>query len=521
MRRPLSSRDVNFRRLATTLVTDLGLLTAATLGVIVLEEWLGLQGGSAVYLLAVALVAYLQGSWAAIGTAIGAFLVYNFLFIEPRFTFQVASGQGLLTLATLLALGTGIGRLTGLLRDHARESDRREREARSLFAVTRAIATARRTVEALPAVVERIADETGMQRVWIGLGPTVAQERTHADSQPAEAPVRIGPHQILNRTDHEDRSSWVRLSSPAVAAAARPGGPTLYRVELRADADVAGSLWAARDPDIGPPTLEETRLMAVAADQVGQGLLRDRLAEQATELEVTRRSDELKAALLDSVSHDLRTPLGTIRAAAGNLADSTISWEPGDREAMAREIDAEAERLARLVGDLLDMSRIEGGALQPRCEPIPIADVVLPPLQRARAQIGERQLEVDLPDDLPPVDVDPVLIDQVITNLLENAERHGGPGSPIRISARSEGEIVLLRVEDGGPGVPEASLPRLFEKFYRVPQTRDSARRGSGLGLALVKGLTEAMGGSVSIGRSTLGGLSMDLRLRAAEHSAP
>ena len=260
--------------------------------------------------------------------------------------------------------------------------------------------------------------------------------------------------------------------------------------------------------------------MAAAADQVGQGLLRDRLAEQATELEVTRRSEELKAALLDSVSHDLRTPLGSIRAAAGSLADSSISWEPGDREAMAREIDAEAERLARLVGDLLDMSRIEGGALQPRCEPILIADVVLPALQRLPSQIGARQLDVDIPDDLPPVDVDPVLIDQVITNLLENAERHGGPGSPIRISARSKGELVLLRVEDGGPGVPEASLPRLFEKFYRVPQARDSARRGSGLGLALVKGLTEAMGGSVSAGRSALGGLSMEVRLRAAERSA-
>jgi two-component system sensor histidine kinase KdpD len=520
MRRPVSTLQVNWLRLATTLLTDLGLLAAATLGVIVLEEWLGLQGGSAVYLLAVALVAYLQGSWAAISTAIGAFLAYNFLFIEPRFTFRVASGQGLLTLATLLALGTGIGRLTGLLRDRARESDRREREARSLFAVSRAIATVRRTLDALPAVVERIAAETGMRRVWIGLGPTVAQERTQADSQPAEAPIRIGPHQILSRGDHEDRSAWVRLSPPSSITAARPGAPTLHRVELRIDAEVIGSLWAARDPDLGPPTLEETRLMAVAADQVGQGLLRDRLAEQATELEVTRRSEELKAALLDSVSHDLRTPLGTIRAAAGSLADSSIAWEPGDREAMAREIDAEAERLARLVGDLLDMSRIEGGALQPRCEPIPIADVVLPALQRVRSRIGERQLEVDLPDDLPPIDVDSVLIEQVITNLLENAERHGGPGSPIRVSARPEGELVLLRVEDGGPGVPEASLPRLFEKFYRVPQTRESARRGSGLGLALVKGLAEAMGGSVSAGQSTLGGLAVDLRLRAAERPA-
>ena len=507
---------VNWRRLGGTLLTDLAVLGTATVGVLLLEERLGLQGGSAVYLLAVATVAYLQGSWAAISTAVGAFLAYNFLFIAPRFTFRVANAQGLLTLATLLALGTGIGRLTGLLRDRARESDRREREARSLFALSRAIATARRTSDALSTIVERIAVEARMRRVWIGLGPTIAQEHAAADSQPKDPAIPIGVHQVLHRGDNEDRSTWVRLSPPSLAAPARPGGPNLHRVELRDGDEVIGSLWAARDPSLGAPTIEDTRLMAVAADQVGQGLLRDRLSEQATELEVTRRSDELKAALLDSVSHDLRTPLGTIRAAAGSLADPGISWAPGDREAIAREIDAEAERLARLVGDLLDMSRIEAGALQPRCEPMPVADAILPALDRARPQIGQRPVELDLPDDLPPVDVDPVLIDQVIANLLENAARHADPESRIRISARPDGELVRIRIEDGGPGVPADAMPRLFEKFYRVPQKGGSARRGSGLGLALVKGLIESMGGSVSAGPSQLGGLAVEARLRVA-----
>jgi two-component system sensor histidine kinase KdpD len=508
---------INWRRLAGTLLTDLAVLGIATFGVFVLEERLGLQGGSAVYLLAVAMVAYLQGSWAAISTAVGAFLAYNFLFVAPRFTFRVANAQGLLTLVTLLALGTGIGRLTGLLRDRARESDRREREARSLFALSRAIVTARRTVDALPGIVERIAAETGMERVWIGVGPTIAQEQALADTQPGAPAIAVSAHQVLNRGDDEDRSNWVRLSPPGLPAAVRAGGPTLHRVELRGGAEVIGSLWGARDPALGPPTVEETRLVAAAADQIGQGLLRDRLAEQATELEVTRRSDELKAALLDSVSHDLRTPLGTIRAAAGSLADPSISWKPGDREAMAGEIDAEAERLARLVGDLLDMSRIEGGALQPRCEPTPVAEAILPVLDRAGPEVGRRPVEVELEDDLPPLDVDPVLIDQVISNLLENAGRHAGPDARIRISAHREGSLARIRVEDDGPGVPPEVMPRLFEKFYRVPLRKGSARRGSGMGLALVKGLTESMGGSVAAGSSSLGGLAIDVRLRLAE----
>jgi two-component system, OmpR family, sensor histidine kinase KdpD len=500
---------VNWRRLAAMLGIDLAVLVAATVGVLLLEDQAGVREGTAVYLLAVSLVAFLQGSWPAIGTAIGAFLAYNYLFIAPRFTFVVGE-RGLLPLGMLLVFGAGIGRLTGLLRDRARESDLREREARSLFAVSSTIAAARRTADALPAVVEGLADEARMRRVWIGLGPTTLQERVLADTDPAGGPPAAGPHLLMHRAEG-GRSSWVHLSPPTVAAAQPAAGLLVIRVELRSGAQVIGSLWAIRDRALGEPSAEETRLLAVAADQVGQGLLRDRLMEQATELEVTRRSDALKAALLDSVSHDLKTPLGTIRAAAGTLADDSIAWAPGAREAMARQIDAEAERLARLVGDLLEMSRIEGGALQPQHEVVPIGEIIRPALARAGGLLGHRTVEVDLPDDLPPIDVDPVLANQVIANLLENAASHTAPEAPIRISARREAGMVRFRVEDGGPGVPPDALPRLFDKFYRVPKRRDPARRGSGLGLAVVKGLTEAMGGAVAAVPSDLGGLAIDL----------
>ncbi|MEP6808268.1 MAG: ATP-binding protein, partial [Chloroflexota bacterium] len=266
---------------------------------------------------------------------------------------------------------------------------------------------------------------------------------------------------------------------------------------------------------------EETRLLAAAADQVGQGIMRDRLSDQATELEVTRRSEAIKAALLDSVSHDLRTPLATIRATAGSLADPSLNLSPAERQTMAQEIDAEADRLALLVSGLLDMSRIEGGALQPTFEPIPVSEIVLPSVQRARASLGERPLEMALPDDLPAVAVDQALANQVIDNLLENVARHTPPEARVRISAWRDGDAVLVRVEDGGPGVTPDALSHLFEKFYRVPARRGAARQGTGLGLAVVKGMAEAMGGSVSASSSSLGGLAIDVRLTIAADPPP
>ncbi|MBI2776419.1 MAG: DUF4118 domain-containing protein [Chloroflexi bacterium] len=462
-----------------------------------------------------ALVAYLRGSWAAVGTALGAFLAYNFLFLPPEFTFLVSDPQHILTLGLLLVVGVTIGRLTGLQRDQARRSERREREARALFGVSRAITSAKQMKDALPALVSGLATDARMARVWIGLGSTWAQEQVVASTDPSTGAVGAGPHSLLRRGTDHGQPAWVRLSPPGPPAARRDS-VGLYRIELADGADTIGSLWAARDPRLGPPTDEETRLLAAAADQIGQGIMRDRLSEQATELEVARRSEELKAALLDSVSHDLRTPLSTIRATAGTLADPSVTLAPDEGRAMAREIDAEAERLARLVSGLLDMSRIEGGALQTNAEPMPVAEIVEPALQRARAGLGHRAVQLAIPDDLAPVAVDPVLANQVFDNLLENASRHTPSDALLRISAELDGERVRLRVEDAGPGVPPDAMDHLFEKFYRVPARRGPARQGTGLGLAMVKGLAEAMGGSVAASRSSLGGLAIDVWLPIA-----
>jgi len=511
---------IDWRALGTTVAVAIGALAASILGVYLLEERAGVRDASTVFLLAVALVAYLRGSWAAVGTALGAFLAYNYLFLPPEFTFLVSDPQHVLTLMLLLAVGIGIGRLTGLQRDQARRSERREHEARALFNVSRAIASAKRMKDALPVLVASLAEDAGMARVWIGLGSTWAQEQVVAASDPTADAPGSGPHSVLPRGSVEGQPSWVRLSPPGPAPHRRDR-LALYRVELVDGSEPIGSLWAARDARLGPPSGEETRLLAAAADQIGQGIMRDRLSEQATELEVARRSEELKAALLDSVSHDLRTPLATIRASAGTLADPSVALSPAEARSTAREIDAEADRLANLVSGLLDMSRITGGALQTRPETMPVGEVVMPAVQRARASLGHRAIQLEIPDDLPPVAVDPVLVSQVLDNLLENVARHAAADAPLRLTATADPQAVTVRVEDGGPGVPPDAMPHIFEKFYRVPARRGVARHGTGLGLAVVKGMAEVMGGSVVASRSQLGGLAIDVRLPIAVPPLP
>lgn len=494
----------------------LAALAAATALVFLLETGLSLDNASSIYLIAVAGVAIRWGTMPAIATALGGFLVYNLLFVEPRITFAVARPEELLTLLLLLFVGVVIGRLAGHQRDRERVAQRREAEARAQFAITRELATAHKLSDAMQAVVERIAVEARMRRTWIGLGPTVAQERIAADTSAGEPIPVIGTHAVLRRDREEAAAVWTRIHPQSRTAP--DAGEGLYRIELRADDATFGSIWCQRDRAEGHPLLEETRLVAAAADQLVQALRRDRIAARAASLEIERRSDELRSALLDSVSHDLRTPLASIRATAGSLADPAVEPDPEHVRSAAQTIDREADRLNRLVGALLDMSRIQAGALVAEIEVIPLSELVGPAVARMRPQLANHPVTVDLPADLPSVRADATLLSQALTNLLDNAGRYAPPGAPIAIrgSYRPEQGQVALVVEDGGAGVPAESLPHLFERFYRGPRlAADGARRGFGLGLSVVQGMVAAMGGTTRADRSALGGLAITLELPA------
>lgn len=511
------------RPMLAPVAASIAALAGGTLLAFVLETWMGLADASPVYLLAVAAVAIAVGTLPAIATAVGSFLVYNFLFIDPRLSFIVAGPQELLTLLLLLGLGILIGRLAGTQRDRARQAARREREARALFAISRLFSTEPSTEVALAAAVGRLAIDARMERVWVGLGATEAQERVAASTGGAQLARKPVTYAQLRRDAAEGQARWTRIHQPAVsqsdAVAGQPHG-SAYRIELAVGSEQIGSLWAIRAANLGEPLLEETRLLAATADQISQAIHRERLARQAMELEVARRSDELKSALLVSVSHDLRTPLSAIRAAAGNLADPEVEIDDDQRRAVAAAIDDEAERLNCLVGNLIDMSRIEGRDLVPDLEAIPLGDAVESVVERLRPMLGDRPVELVVPADLPPVRADATLLDQVFTNLLENVVRHTPPGTSVRIEASAAaGSDVLVVIEDEGPGVPLQAMPRLFERFYRAGPAPKHARASSGLGLAVVRGFVEAMGGRVLASRGEAGGLRISLSF--ATHAGP
>jgi two-component system sensor histidine kinase KdpD len=315
----------------------------------------------------------------------------------------------------------------------------------------------------------------------------------------------------------DEPARWVRTH-----AGDRRQGPSAtddpqFRVRIEVDDAQLGTLIGSRDRAAGEPTRVETRILALAADQIAVSLRRDQLRQAATELEIAHQTDVLKTALIDSVSHDLRTPLASIRATAGGLADPDLAWTDSARREAASVIDSEAARLDRLVSGVLDLSRIASGALHPDLEPHELWAVVEPTVDRMRPILGERDVTVAVPDDLPPVLADAVLLDIVVTNLLDNIAAHTPATASVDVRARlgDEGRVGLV-VADSGGGVRPDQLPTLFERFRRAGPGREGSRRGLGIGLSVVRGLVEAMGGEVSAALSQTGGLAITVLLRAA-----
>ncbi len=515
------------------LVAGLGLFLATLLAAL-LEREFGVRSAAIVYLLPVVAVGTVYGSRLAIATAIASFLLYDFLFVQPLYTFAIARPEEWLDLLLFLVVAIAIGRLSALQLQRRREADLRTAEARAMFSMSRDIATAATGLEAAPLLAARLVREAAMARVWIGLGYSISDERIVADSVSGIPRPLVTSRWLLHSGSADSQPKWTkvrdtvvgrpRARSPgdALLTAARLSDPReadgpliVFRVPIQAGGEAIGSLWSTRKSGEPFPGRSHSRLLAAAADQLGQAVVRDRLAAEATSAEVARQSDALKSALIDSVSHDLRTPLAAIRAAAGHLMDPDVAWSREEGRTAAHSIDLEAQRLSRLVRNILDLGRIEGGALRPLLELYDLADLVDPIVERLRLQLAPSTVEVEIPQDLSPVRIDASLADHILTNLLENAARYA-PGRPIRISAAPAGSHVELVVEDGGTGVPGASLPRLFERFYRVPRrtgSRDDG--GSGIGLAVVRGLAMAMGGSVLARSSELGGLAVVVSLHS------
>ena len=504
------------RRTVVSLALTIAALIAVSGLVAVLEGPIGVPNASSAYLLAVLVSAMSFGTTAGIVAAFGGFLLYDFLFVEPLYTFTVGDPGEWLNLILLLVGGIVVGQLAAAQRARAEAAVEREREALALFRVSRALATRGSTIAVLPEIAAVLQTEGDLERVWVGLTREAGPERVVADTGGSgAAPAPTASHAVLRRMPGNTPAEWIRVHQPGARRGGEPG-VLAHRVMIEAGGRTLGSVWSFRARSAGQPERADTRLLAAAADQIGQALEQDRLREEAAAAEIARQSDALKSALLESVSHDLRTPLATIRAAAGTMLDSHLEISDEDRRASALAIDREAEHLNRLVTNLLDLSRIEAGALRAELEPLELADAVLPVVSRLGDRLAGRTLELELDGAVSPVLVDAVFLDQIVTNLLENAVKYVPTGAQVRVvAARLDGSI-RLTVEDSGPGVPPEALPRLFEKFYRVQGRTTRSRPGTGVGLAVVRGLTEAMGGRVEARKSDLGGLAVDVDLPIA-----
>jgi two-component system sensor histidine kinase KdpD len=509
-------------------------LVAATATTAVLEDNLGIADASPIYLIAVVVAAALLGTWAAVATSAASFVLYDYLFTRPRFTFQVADPAEWLSLLLFVLVAVVIGRLAALLRERAEMADRRVRESVALVAISREIAMATSFAEAAAGVAERLRVDAEMSAVWITRTDAVVPTVAGAGEVPGESRGQV-PWTLV-RSAFDGSSDWIRVIEGSVAFAgdprlvgparkpdAAPAPDTLatdegetYRVAIGHDAAPVGWIHATRAAGDPRPGRGARRILALAADQLGVALRRDELQDELTTAEVARQSDALRAAILDSVSHDLRTPLASIRAQAGGLLDPAGEPAPDEVRIAATAIDDEAARLGDLVGSLLDMGRIQAGAVRADLRPYDVGELVETALRHRSRTGAARRIDVDVPEDLPAVLVDAVLFDVALGNLVANAEGHTPMGAATRIRARVVSGGVVLDVDDAGPGVPADALGHLFDRFYRVPDPAGSSRQGLGMGLAIARGFVEALGGEASAEASDLGGLRIRLRLPVA-----
>jgi two-component system, OmpR family, sensor histidine kinase KdpD len=449
------------------------------------DRWMANANLAMIFLPSVLIAGGVFGFGPGLATAAVAAVSYNFFFLEPRLSFRIGHAADLITFAVFFAVAITTGFLTGRVRDQARMASRRASVVASLLAASRRLSSVSTRSDAAQALAEQAAATVGGSAVV--LLPEEGDLRAAAGSPSLEV-LGTGPMTAA-------RWAWEK------GEAAGAGTGTLPQLEwtfwplqgLRGRAGVAG---VTHSPlKFGDPG--EERLLLSLLDQGAVALERAELATATVETETLRRSDELRAALLNSISHDLRTPLSTVLGSATTLLDYAPSLRPAVRRDLLESIREEAHRLNRYVGDLLDMTRLEGGALNPKVQWTDVRDVLGAAILRVERRLGARRLVRDFPPELSMIRIDPGLLEQAVVNILENAIAYSPDGTDIEVAAYEDRSNVVISIEDDGKGIPTAELERVFDKFRRLQQPSDRGK-GVGLGLSISKGFVEAMGGRIA-----------------------
>lgn len=430
------------------------------------------------YLLAVVLAAAAGGLCSGLIGAALSFGGYIFFFTAPRFTFRVQAVQDVVAAIVLLLVALVVGFLVARVLDERERTGRRERDARLLGY----LATKLLSGEQLPRVLDDFAQALldPFDLVRCDVRATLDGSEVRALATRPGAPQAVGPTELV----------------PIV----------IGNVPF-------GTLSAGRAPGAHPFTATERSLLEATAKQAALAIERARLDSRVRGAQLDAETNQLRAALFSSVTHDLRTPLASIKAGVTSLLSEDVAHDLAQRRELLTTVAEETDRLNRLVGNIMDLAKIRAGALTPAREPAAVDELAQAAIARLRPQLRDVEVRLHVRPDLPEVYVDPVQIDQVLTNLLENAALHSPPGGEVVVSAAPFHESVQVRIVDRGRGIPVAERERVFEAFYRGDAAPE--RPGSGLGLAIARAVVVAHGGRIWIEGAPGGGTSVVFELPA------
>jgi two-component system sensor histidine kinase KdpD len=435
-----------------------------------------------IFLVSVLVSGLAFGLWPALAAAAMAALVYNFFFLEPRLSFYIGHASDVFTFVVFFVVALTTGWLTGRVRDQARTASRRASAVAALLAASRRLSGAATQDAAALAIAEQLAAATsGRAIVFLPTGGDIAPAVASPD-MPTFTPQDLAAA----------RWAWERGEAAGAGTGTLPAADWVFHPlqSLKARSGVAAIEPHGREG-------EDERFVLALIEQGAVALERAELAAGAVDAEALRRTDRLRSALLNSISHDLRTPLSTVLGSATTLIDYGPALEPQVQSDLLESIREEAERLNRYVGDLLDMTRLEGGALVTRKDWIDVRETLRAAIERVERRRGERRLVTDFPPELTLIEADSGLLEQALVNILENAIAYSDDKSTIEAAAYEDRGNVVISIEDEGRGIPTTELERVFDKFRRTEEATDRVK-GVGLGLAISKGFVEAMGGRIA-----------------------
>ena len=461
---------------------------AGTLSAELLKPYFGGETVPLIFMMGILGVAYLFGLGPSILAAVASMLCYNFFFIPPIYSFTIADPINVAALFFFLFTALIVSNLTARVRNQAELAGNRAAITSALYGFSSNLASQAKLEDLVSTSVSQIAASLGADVVL--MLPDTQGRLKIASSFP--------PGDVMEKADWGAAQwSFEHGRSAGRGSDTLPGALRVF-LPLRTSRGVIGvvGLEAGRRADI-ILTPDERRLLDALMDQAAVAIERVRLAKEMDDARVAAEAERLRGALLTSLSHDLKTPLASILGAANSLREYGERFDAKARAEMIGTIEEEASRMARFVGNLLDMTKLESGAVELKRQPTDLSDVIGTALRRTEGLLADFEVSLDVEPNLPLLELDDMLIEQVLVNLLDNAAKYAPPSSTITIMAREMGGVVRLQIMDEGVGIPEDQLSLIFEKFHRV-KSRDRQRAGTGLGLAICRGFVEAMGGAIT-----------------------